>query len=180
MSSECSGPWTDWRLSGLDPLVLQKPELQNGLPCQVATWVPNPALCPCDRLILSHTHMTNSMSYMFARPNKKIPHLKRSRCISWNTKTGAKPKRKEFHSWEYRCVCDRTSHPKHAMYATFADSFPLNGSDVGIYYLHCCGSNQCYHFGVGAPPILVYFSGEWGFTGGTGFSPMATSIVRER
>ena len=25
------------------------------------------------------------------------------------------------------------------------------------------GQNQCYHFGVGAPPILVYFSGDWAF-----------------
>ena len=24
-----------------------------------------------------------------------------------------------------------------------------------------CGSNQWYHFGVGAPPILVYFRGDW-------------------
>ena len=23
------------------------------------------------------------------------------------------------------------------------------------------GQNQCYRFGVGAPPILVYFSGDW-------------------
>ena len=23
------------------------------------------------------------------------------------------------------------------------------------------GQNQCYHVGVGAPPILVYFSGDW-------------------
>ena len=23
------------------------------------------------------------------------------------------------------------------------------------------GQNQLYHFGVGAPPILVYFSGDW-------------------
>ena len=32
------------------------------------------------------------------------------------------------------------------------------------------GQNQWYHFGVGAPPNLVYFSGWLGmFTGGTGF-----------
>ena len=32
------------------------------------------------------------------------------------------------------------------------------------------GQNQWHHFGVGAPPILVYFSGDWDvFTGGTGF-----------
>ena len=29
------------------------------------------------------------------------------------------------------------------------------------------------HFGVGAPPILVYFSGDLEFAGGTGFLPMA-------
>ena len=23
------------------------------------------------------------------------------------------------------------------------------------------GKNQWYHFGVGAPPMLVYFSGDW-------------------
>ena len=23
------------------------------------------------------------------------------------------------------------------------------------------GQNQWYHFGVGAPPILVYFTGDW-------------------
>ena len=23
------------------------------------------------------------------------------------------------------------------------------------------GQNEWYHFGVGAPPILVYFSGDW-------------------
>ena len=23
------------------------------------------------------------------------------------------------------------------------------------------GQNQWYHFGVGAPPILIYFSGDW-------------------
>ena len=31
------------------------------------------------------------------------------------------------------------------------------------------GQNQWYHFGVGGPPILVYFIGDWVFTGGTGF-----------
>ena len=31
------------------------------------------------------------------------------------------------------------------------------------------GQNQWYHFGVGAPPILVYFSGVAMCTGGTGF-----------
>ena len=30
------------------------------------------------------------------------------------------------------------------------------------------GQNQSYHFGAGAPPMLVYFSGDWlKFTGGT-------------
>ena len=31
--------------------------------------------------------------------------------------------------------------------------------------VHLCGSKpmllKCYHFGVGAPPILVYISGDW-------------------
>ena len=30
------------------------------------------------------------------------------------------------------------------------------------------GQNQCYHFGVGAPPILVYFSGYWDVHWGLG------------
>ena len=37
---------------------------------------------------------------------------------------------------------------------------------VGKAYLQrglimALGQNQWYHFGVGAPPILVYFSGDW-------------------
>ena len=32
---------------------------------------------------------------------------------------------------------------------------PFNLFDVAV------GQNQWYHFGVGAPPILVYFSGDW-------------------
>ena len=31
------------------------------------------------------------------------------------------------------------------------------------------GRNQWYHFGVGASPILVYFSGDWDVHWGTGF-----------
>ena len=33
------------------------------------------------------------------------------------------------------------------------------------------GQNQWYHFGLGAPPILVYFSGDWDvhLTGSPGF-----------
>ena len=30
------------------------------------------------------------------------------------------------------------------------------------------GQNQWYHFGVGAPPILVYFSGDWDVHWGCG------------
>ena len=30
------------------------------------------------------------------------------------------------------------------------------------------GQNKCYHFGVGAPPILVYFSGDWDVHWGCG------------
>ena len=29
-----------------------------------------------------------------------------------------------------------------------------------VYYM-AVGQNQWHHFGVGAPPILVYFSGDW-------------------
>ena len=43
-----------------------------------------------------------------------------------------------------------------------SDAMALN-----ILALHGCGSNQWYHFGVGAPPILVYFSRDsdvhWGY-----------------
>ena len=42
------------------------------------------------------------------------------------------------------------------------------------------GQNQCYHFGVGAPPMLVYFSGDWDVHWGpTGahFSPTISSMV---
>ena len=35
------------------------------------------------------------------------------------------------------------------------------------------GQDQWYHFGVGAPPILLYFSGDWDVHTGTGFGPMA-------
>ena len=41
------------------------------------------------------------------------------------------------------------------------------------------GQNQWYHFGVGAPPILVYFSGDWDSLGvRIGFGPMATCVER--
>ena len=32
-------------------------KIQNGLPWEVETWLPKPAVCPSDRLILSHTHL---------------------------------------------------------------------------------------------------------------------------
>ena len=35
-------------------------------------------------------------------------------------------------------------------------SLPVFGMDK-----MAVGQNQWYHFGVGAPPILVYFSGDW-------------------
>ena len=43
------------------------------------------------------------------------------------------------------------------------------------------GQKQWYHFGVGAPPILVYFSGDWDVHWGVrfGFSPMAISHIEE-
>ena len=33
--------------------------------------------------------------------------------------------------------------------------------------------NQWYYSGIGAPPMLDYFSGDWDVHWGTGFSPMA-------
>ena len=33
--------------------------------------------------------------------------------------------------------------------------------DIYIYIYMAVGQNQWYHFGVGAPAILVYFSGDW-------------------
>ena len=33
--------------------------------------------------------------------------------------------------------------------------FPLPVTDLAV------GQHQWYHFGVGAPPILLYFSGDW-------------------
>ena len=40
--------------------------------------------------------------------------------------------------------------------------------DVGRTNL-AVGQHQWYHFGVGAPPILVYFSGDWDVHGGVRF-----------
>ena len=36
----------------------------------------------------------------------------------------------------------------------------LEGIARGFFDL-AVGQNQWYHFGVGTPPILVYFSGDW-------------------
>ena len=57
----------------------------------------------------------------------------------------------------------------------FWEGFPLNHQGVSFGGLEnqtpfsghpeatheAVGQNQWYHFGVGAPPILVYFSGDW-------------------
>ena len=40
------------------------------------------------------------------------------------------------------------------------------------------GQNQWYHVGVGAPPILGFFSGDWDVHWGTGFWPMAKSFCK--
>ena len=37
------------------------------------------------------------------------------------------------------------------------------------------GQNQWYHFGVGAPPILVHFSGDWDVHWGYGILTMVIS-----
>ena len=42
------------------------------------------------------------------------------------------------------------------------------------------GQNQCYHVGVGAPPILVYFSGDWNVHWGTGFLTHGHMTARKR
>ena len=58
-------------------------------------------------------------------------------------------------------------------YAGFSHWFHLPRRILGTdfcepqFMLLC--QNQWYHVGVGAPPILVYFSGIGMFTGGTGF-----------
>ena len=48
-------------------------------------------------------------------------------------------------------------------------AFPTTHTYTYIYiYTNGCGSKPMMHFGMGAPPILVYFSGWIGmFTGGT-------------
>ena len=38
------------------------------------------------------------------------------------------------------------------------------------------GQNQWFHFGVGAPPILVYVSGDWDVHWGTAFDPWPHSL----
>ena len=39
--------------------------------------------------------------------------------------------------------------------------FAASGSPDSYLSDTAVGQNQWYHFGVGAPPILVYFSGDW-------------------
>ena len=41
------------------------------------------------------------------------------------------------------------------------------------------GQNQWYHSGVGAPPILVYFSGDWDVHWGTGFDPWPHALKQK-
>ena len=51
----------------------------------------------------------------------------------------------------------------------------LRDQDVATFSTHSAvGQNPWYHFGVGAPPILVYFSGDLDFHWGCGIlTPMA-------
>ena len=42
------------------------------------------------------------------------------------------------------------------------------------------GQNQWYHFGVGAPPIVVYFSGDWDVRWGYGLSSRGHIIIMIR
>ena len=45
-------------------------------------------------------------------------------------------------------------------YGSGAPGNPKLGQKVAAWAVGC-GQNQWYHFGVGAPPILVYFSWDW-------------------
>ena len=42
------------------------------------------------------------------------------------------------------------------------------------------GQNQWYHFGVGAPPILVYFSGDWDVHWGYGLFTHGHVVQKQR
>ena len=41
-------------------------------------------------------------------------------------------------------------------------------NSTGMFFTFGCGSKPMVPFGVGAPPILVYFSGDWDVHRGTG------------
>ena len=44
----------------------------------------------------------------------------------------------------------------------------LDSSLLSMWIHVAVGQNQWYHFGVGAPPILVNFSGDWDVHSGYG------------
>ena len=53
----------------------------------------------------------------------------------------------------------------------FLGKFGAPAAFVGLHGMDeqlAVGQNQWYHFGVGAPPILVYFSGDWDVQWGYG------------
>ena len=49
---------------------------------------------------------------------------------------------------------------------SLADQCKRKAMSEGMQHM-AVGQNQWYHFGVGAPPILVYFSGDWDVHWGT-------------
>ena len=67
-------------------------------------------------------------------------------------------------SWSYVSIYQISSHA-----GGTAQTLTLSHMAVG--------QNQWYHFGVGTPLILVYFSGIGMFTGGTGFFTHGPTMV---
>ena len=63
-------------------------------------------------------------------------------------------------------MCRKLTHRYVRMICRCKLSWPANCINELSTHL-AVGQNQCYHFGVGAPPILVYFSGDrdvhWGY-----------------
>ena len=55
---------------------------------------------------------------------------------------------------------DSMGHCRHSMLLSEFEA-DIRPSKLLIFVPAGCGSNQWYHFGVGAPPIFVYFSGDW-------------------
>ena len=86
------------------------------------------------------------------------------------------------HTCFYRQLFSRHRHTSHQMGSSFFSyRMPLAGKFSSLATCSGClehdntpfgymavSQNQWYHFGVGAPPILVYFSWDWDFHWGYG------------